>query len=56
MKKDRTYILSVFDKITQKIVTDVRDTNDFELLETEFEIDGIKDMFDYLNHKLDDKS
>lgn len=54
MEEDKLYILTVIDKKTQKSVTDVRSSEDIKNIFEEFEIDGFKDMIDYLNNKLNE--
>lgn len=56
MEEDKIYILTVVDKKTQKSVTDVRSSEDIKNLYEEFEIDGFKDMIDYLNNKLNEEN
>lgn len=54
MEEDRVYILTIFDKKTEKVVTDVRSSEDIKNIFEEFEIDGFKDMINYLNNKLNE--
>jgi hypothetical protein len=54
MEEDKLYILTVIDKKTQKSVTDVRSSEDIKNIFEDFEIDGFKDMIDYLNNKLNE--
>ena len=56
MEEDKLYILTVVDKKTQKSITDVRSSEDIKNLYEEFEIDGFKDMIDYLNNKLNEEN
>lgn len=56
MEEDKLYILTIVDKKTQKSVTDVRSSEDIKNVFEEFEIDGFKDMIDYLNNKLNEKN
>lgn len=56
MKKNRTYILTVFDAETQEVVTDIRTSEDLEKLWGDFEIDGVKEMVEILNNRLDELS
>lgn len=56
MEEDKLYILTVVDKKTQKSVTDVRSSEDIKNIFEEFEIDGFKDMIDYLNNKLNEEN
>lgn len=56
MEEDKLYILTVIDKKTQKSVTDVRSSEDIKNIFEEFEIDGFKDMIDYLNNKLNEEN
>lgn len=56
MEEDKLYILTVVDKKTQKSVTDVRSSEDMKNIFEEFEIDGFKDMIDYLNNKLNEEN
>ena len=55
MEEDKLYILTVVDKKTQKSVTDVEVQNIKNIFE-DFEIDGFKDMIDYLNNKLNEEN
>jgi|BioPla2DNA2_1021312.scaffolds.fasta_scaffold01668_19 hypothetical protein len=56
MEEDKLYILTVVDKKTQKSVTDVRSSEDIKNIFEDFEIDGFKDMIDYLNNKLNEEN
>lgn len=56
MEEDKLYILTVVDKKTQKSVTDVRSLEDIKNIFEDFEIDGFKDMIDYLNNKLNEEN
>jgi len=56
MEEDKLYILTIVDKKTQKSVTDVRSSEDIKNVFEEFEIDGFKDMIDYLNNKLNEEN
>jgi len=56
MEEDKLYILTIVDKKTQKSVTDVRSSEDIKNIFEDFEIDGFKDMIDYLNNKLNEEN
>lgn len=56
MEEDKLYILTVVDKKTQKSITDVRSSEDIKNIFEDFEIDGFKDMIDYLNNKLNEEN